>query len=104
MEQCRSVSVHDKVINYINSIVRKTRQWPQFYVGASPRAGISLLAGSRTLAAFAGRSYVVPDDVAELALSVLRHRVILSPEAEVEGRKCDDMLTGLIRSIEVPRL
>ncbi len=62
-----------------------TRQWPQFYMGASPRAGISLMQRARTLAAFRGRDYAVPDDVVELALPVLRHRVILSAEAEVEG-------------------
>jgi MoxR-like ATPase len=60
--------------------------------------------GARTLAAFRGRDYAVPDDIVELALPALRHRVILSAEAEVEGQKVDDLLTDLIRSVEVPRL
>jgi MoxR-like ATPase len=60
--------------------------------------------GARTLASFAGRDYAVPDDVAQLALPALRHRVILTAEAEVEGRKTDELLTELIRSVEVPRL
>ena len=60
--------------------------------------------GSRTLAAFNGRDYAVPDDVVELALAAMRHRVILSAEAEVEGHSVDELLGSLIRSVEVPRL
>ncbi|QDU62246.1 ATPase family associated with various cellular activities (AAA) [Planctomycetes bacterium Pan216] len=101
---CNSVSVDDKVIDYISAIVRRTREWPQLYLGASPRAGISLLAGARVLATFRGRDFVVPDDVVDLALAALRHRVILSPEAEVEGRRTDDVIMEIVRSIEVPRL
>lgn len=100
---CRTTTVSDKVIDYINTLVRKTREWPQFYMGASPRAGIALLNGARTLAAFSGRNYVVPDDIVELAIPALRHRVILAPEAEVEGRSAEDVLLEMIRSIEVPR-
>jgi len=99
-----TVFVDPKVLNYINALVRQTRQWPQFYMGASTRAGIALIQGARTLAAFHGRDYVVPDDVVELALPALRHRVILTAEAEVEGRPVDELLTVLIRSVEVPRL
>ena len=73
-------------------------------MGASPRAGIALLGGARVLAAFAGRSYVTPDDVSELVIPALRHRVILSPEAEVEGETTDRSLQLLLKSIEVPRL
>jgi MoxR-like ATPase len=101
---CTRVRIDEKVIDYINAIVRKTREWPDFYLGASPRAGISILKGARVLAAFQGRDYVVPDDVVELVLPALRHRVILSPEAEVEGRKTDDALSEMVRTIEVPRL
>ena len=84
--------------------MRRTRQWPQFHLGASPRAGLALMQGARTLAAFRGRDYAVPDDVAQIALPALRHRVILTAEAEVEGHQVDDLLTELIRSVEVPRL
>jgi MoxR-like ATPase len=101
---CRSVTVGDKVVDYVNALVRKTRDWKQFYLGASPRAGISLINGARALAAFDGRSYAVPDDVVELAIPVLRHRVILSPESEVEGRTTDEALKDMVRTIEVPRL
>ena len=98
------VRIDPLLVDYINRIVRLTRQWPQLYLGASPRAGISLMQGARTLAAFMGRDYAVPDDVIEIAVSVLRHRVQLTAEAEVEGQDVDQILGGLIRSIEVPRL
>jgi MoxR-like ATPase len=73
-------------------------------MGASPRAGIALMQGARTLAAFSGRDYAVPDDVAQIALPALRHRVMMSAEAEVEGHQVDELLTELMRTVEVPRL
>jgi MoxR-like ATPase len=101
---CGEVRVDDRVIDYVNELVRLTRRWPQFHLGASPRAGLSLVHGARTLAAFYGRDYVVPDDVVQIARPALRHRVILTAEAEVEGRKVDELLSELIRSVEVPRI
>jgi len=101
---CRQVKVDDRVISYVNAIVRATREWPAFAVGASPRAGIALVSAARVLAAFAGRSYAIPDDVRELVLPALRHRVILAPEAEVAGETTDGCLASLLSSVEVPRL
>jgi MoxR-like ATPase len=98
------IRVDPKLIEYINKIVRLTRKWPQLHMGASPRAGIALMQSARTLAAFAGRDYAVPDDVVQLVLAVLRHRVILTAEAEVEGRNVDELLGELIRSVDVPRI
>jgi len=99
-----NVRIDPLLVNYINKIVRLTRDWPQFYMGASPRAGIGLMQGARTLAAFYGRDYAVPDDVVRIALPALRHRVQLTAEAEVEGQNVDQLLTELIRTVEVPRL
>ncbi len=98
------VVVDDRLVDYIAKVVRATRTWPQFHLGASPRAGLAILQAARTLAAFHGRDYAVPDDVVQIAIPALRHRVILTAEAEVEGRKVDDLLQELIRSVEVPRL
>ncbi|MEM1227226.1 MAG: MoxR family ATPase [Planctomycetota bacterium] len=100
---CGRVRVEDSLIGYINSLVRATRSWPAFHIGASPRAGIALVQGARTLAAFSGRDYAVPDDVVEIARPTLRHRVSLTAEAEIEGRSVDDELQTLMRGIEVPR-
>lgn len=102
--QNEKVLIDPRLVDYINKVVRQTRQWPQFYMGASPRAGLALMQCARTLAAFSGRDYAVPDDVRELIMPVLRHRVILSAEAEVEGRSVDELLKQLILSVEVPRL
>jgi MoxR-like ATPase len=101
--RCASVLVDDRVLNYISSMVRKTREWPTFSLGASPRAGVAILRGARAVAALEGRDFAVPDDVQEVAPWALRHRVILPPEAEVEGQGADDLLAELIRSVEVPR-
>lgn len=98
------VRVDDKLVDYINKLVRLTRQWPQFHMGASPRAGLSLMQGARTLAAFNGRDYAVPDDVVQIVIPALRHRVILTAEAEVEGHEVDSLLADLVRSVEVPRI
>lgn len=99
-----NIHVDERLIDYINKVVRRTRQWPQFHLGASPRAGIALMQGARTLASFYGRDYAVPDDVAQIVLPALRHRVILTAEAEVEGHKVDDLLSEMLRSVEVPRI
>jgi MoxR-like ATPase len=104
IQENSQVRVDDRLVDYINKIVRRTREWPQFHMGASPRAGLALMQAARTLAAFSGRDYAVPDDVFQIALPSLRHRVTLTAEAEVEGQKVDDLLTELIRSVEVPRL
>src|SRR5690606_18386426 len=102
--RCSEVLIADELVNYINQIVRQTREWPQFHLGASPRAGLALMQGARTLAAFQGRDYAIPDDVVQIVLPALRHRVILSAEAEVEGHQVDELLTELVRSLEVPRI
>ncbi len=98
------IRIEPKLLNYINHIVRATRSWPTFHMGASPRAGLAIVQGARTLAAFRGRDFATPDDVVEIALPALRHRVIMSAEAEVEGLSVDAELFSLLRSIEVPRL
>jgi MoxR-like ATPase len=103
IESNSRVRVEPQLLRYINRIVRATRSWPTFHLGASPRAGIALMQGARTLAAFKGRDFAVPDDVVEIALPALRHRVVLNAEAEVEGIQVDAELRSLLGSIEVPR-
>jgi MoxR-like ATPase len=100
---CGEVMVDDRILNYIATLVRKTREWPTFSLGASPRAGVAILRGARAVAALEGRDFALPDDVQEVAPWALRHRVMLTPEAEVEGQGADDLLAELIRSVEVPR-
>lgn len=97
------VFVDDRVLHYIANLVRKSREWPTFSLGASPRAGVAMLRGARAAAALEGRDFVVPDDVQEVAMPSMRHRVSLTPEAEVEGGDVEALLAELIRSVEVPR-
>ena len=103
IQLCGTVNVEEALVDYINKIVRATRSWPAFHIGASPRAGLALMLCARTLAGFGGRDYAIPDDVVEVAVPALRHRVQLTAEAEIEGREVDEELLAMIRGIEVPR-
>jgi MoxR-like ATPase len=98
-----TVHVEPNVRDYITRIVRATREEPSLALGASPRAGVALFLASRAEAFLSGRDFVTPDDVKVLALPVLRHRVVLTPEAEVEGQTVDDRLGGLLGTIPAPR-
>jgi MoxR-like ATPase len=98
-----SVRLTDEIGAYVVSIARATREAADFETGVSPRCAAVLAAAGRARAVLNGRDYVIPDDIKALALPALRHRVILSPAAEIEGRKVDDALTALINQIEAPR-
>ena len=97
------VTVEPKIITYITTLVRRTREHRQLTLGASPRAAVSLLQFAKTLALIRGRPFVIPDDIKAMALPVLRHRVLLRPEAEIEGVGPDRVIASLLESIEVPR-
>jgi len=99
----RSVRVETMVRRYATSIVRGTRSIVDVSLGASPRAAEMLMLGAKAHAIVAGRTFVTPDDVKALALPVLRHRILLRPEVEVEGRTTDDCLRELLLTMEVPR-
>ena len=103
---CRSLvdSVHVavEVREYIASITRATRQDSALMLGASPRASVALQRAARASAVIAGRDFVTPDDVKARTLSVLRHRVVLAPELEVEGRSTDDVLTAILSRVVAP--
>jgi MoxR-like ATPase len=98
-----AVSVSDAVLSYVAAIVRRTRELPSIVLGASPRAGVHLLAVSKAAAALSGRGYVVPDDVTSLVLPVLGHRLVLTPEAELDRFGPQDALRTVLSSIPVPR-
>lgn len=102
-EEVGAVKVEERVFRYIFEIVKSTRSSNDIAVGASTRAGLALVSTSKALAAVRGRDFVIPDDVKELALPVLRHRVILRPEAEIEGYSVDQILRHVIDQQAVPR-
>lgn len=103
VEAVSQVRLVDEVIAYVVALVRATRQSADIAVGASPRAAAMLAAAARGRAALDGRDYVIPDDVKALALNALRHRILLSPAAEIEGRSADEALTSLLARVEPPR-
>lgn len=98
-----NVHTEPKILAYIIAVVKATRNNPFLYLGASPRASLALLHSSKAYAAIQGRDFVVPDDVQYLAYPVLRHRIILSPEKEMEGITNDEVIRQILRKIEIPR-
>ena len=99
----RAIHVEEKLISFITSIVANTRNHKSIYLGASPRASIGILNGSKAVAAMHGRDFVTPDDVIHVTPAVLRHRIVLTPEKEMEGTSTDDVITQIVQGIEVPR-
>ena len=97
------IRIVDEVVDYIAGLVRGTRENPDLESGASPRAGAMMAGAARASAALDGRDFVIPDDVKALAPAILRHRVILSPAAEINGRKVEEIVTAIIETIEAPR-
>ena len=101
--QVQSIIVEPKLVEFIAKIVHETRNNPALYLGASPRASLAILRSARANAAIKGRDFVTPEDIVEMAPHVLRHRIILTPEKEMEGLTTDDLIDTILKSIEVPR-
>ncbi len=97
------VQLTEEVIGYVADLVRATRESADVETGASPRAGAMLAVGARARAALDGRDYVIPDDVKTLAVPGLRHRLVLSPAAEIEGRRVEQVLAALVEQVAAPR-
>ncbi len=99
----REVHVEQKVLSFIAEIVNTTRNHKFIYLGASPRASIGILQGAKAVAAMEGRSFVTPEDIIYVCAPVLRHRIVLTPEKEMEGISPDEVIRQIIQQIEVPR-
>ncbi|MBA5246754.1 MoxR family ATPase [Marnyiella aurantia] len=102
-ELVRNIVVEAHLLEYIANIIVNTRENPFLYLGASPRAGLALLAASKSFAAIRGRDFVTPEDIKEASFGVLRHRVMVSPEREMEGLTADEIVRQILESIEIPR-
>jgi len=103
VQAVKSVTISPQIIDYVVRLVRATRETTDLATGASPRAAVMLANAARSRAALQGRDYVLPDDVKALATAVLRHRLLLSPAAEIEGRQIEALVTELIERTEAPR-
>ncbi len=101
--EVNAVKVEPALFQYLLEIVRKSRTWPSLLLGASPRAAVSLLHVAKAIAAMDGRDYLIPDDVKDAAGPVLRHRLLLKPEAELESIDTDAVIGDVLRSVEVPK-
>ena len=97
------ILVEEKIVKYIAEIITNTRTHPHLYLGGSPRASIAILMAAKSFAAINGRDFVTPDDVKKAVFPVLRHRIILTPEREMEGMTTDKVIEMIMQSVEVPR-
>jgi MoxR-like ATPase len=98
-----AVRLSDEIVDYVVDLVRATREHPALVCGASPRAASMLASAARSNALLAGRDYVVPDDVKKLARAALRHRVVVAPGAEIEGRSSADVVAEVVQRTAAPR-
>jgi MoxR-like ATPase len=101
--EIETVKIEPSLYPYIVNLVRRTRDWPAISLGASPRAAIGLLFVARATAGMNGRDYVLPDDIKSAALPVLRHRILLKPEADLEGLTSDQVIEQVVASVEIPK-
>ena len=99
----KNILIEPQLIEYIAKIIQNTRENSFLYLGASPRASLAILNASKGFAALAGRDFVTPEDIKQAAYPVLEHRVILSPEKEMEGIKIEQIIQQIIESVEIPR-
>ena len=102
-EQVDAIAISDEVAAYVVAVVRRTRDLPSVSLGASPRAAVHLLAAARASAWLAGRTFVTPDDVAQMAYPTLRHRLILTPQAELEHYRPEAAIDAALQAVPVPR-
>lgn len=102
--EIREVRIEPSLYDYLLQVVRRTREWPTLVLGASPRAAVSLMLVAQAWAAVDGRSFLIPDDVKRAALPVLRHRILLKPEAELEGEDTDRILHDILAAVPVPAI
>ena len=102
-QELKKIRVEPALFEYLTKIVRRSRDWPSLSLGASPRAALSLMAAAKAYAAMEGRDFLIPDDVKQAALPVLRHRIILKPEADLEGIDADRVIGDVLAAVEVPK-
>lgn len=101
--QVQNIFIEEKIADYIVKIVAQTRNNGDLTLGGSPRASISIMIGAKAIAAIRGRDYVIPDDIKEIAFPALRHRIVITPEKEMEGKTQDDIIKQILDQVEVPR-
>lgn len=102
-QQVKTLIIDEKLLQFIAKLIHQTRNHKSIYLGASPRASLAIMNASKAMAAINGRDFVTPDDILEIAVPVLRHRIILSPDKEMEGVSEDAVIKQIINSLDIPR-
>ncbi|MDE0599406.1 MAG: MoxR family ATPase [Dokdonia donghaensis] len=102
-KQAQEVIIEEKILNYVAEIVVKSRTHPHLYLGGSPRASLAIMNASKAFAAIAGRDFVIPEDVKRAVVPVMRHRLIMAPEREMEGMTTEQVIDMIVQSVEIPR-
>jgi len=102
-QKVRHLLIEPHLLRYIAAIVQQTRHDKSIYLGASPRASLAIMNSAKAYAAMQGRDFVTPEDIQFVVKPVLRHRIILTPEKEMDGGNADEVITAILRSVEVPR-
>jgi MoxR-like ATPase len=102
-KQVKNLIIEEKLLQFIAKLIHQTRNHKSIYLGASPRASLAIMNASKALAAIAGRDFVTPEDILEAVAPVLRHRIILSPDKEMEGVTEDAVIQSIIHAIDIPR-
>ena len=102
-QQIKTLIIEDKLLQFIARLIHQTRNYKSIYLGASPRASLAIMNASKAMAAIQGRDFVTPEDILEVITPILRHRIILSPEKEMEGVTEDEVIRQIIQSMDVPR-
>ncbi|MEL6438001.1 MAG: MoxR family ATPase [Cyanobacteria bacterium J06621_8] len=102
-QQVQNIQVESNIIDYLLDLVERTRQHPDLILGASPRSAVAWLNATKASACIAGRDYVIPDDVKTVASPLLRHRLLLKPEAQLDNVQIDEVIDGILKQISVPR-
>ncbi len=102
-QQVKTIIIDEKLLSFIGKLVHQTRNHKSIYLGASPRASLAIMNASKATAAMRGRDFVTPEDIIDIVTPVLRHRIILAPDKEMEGITEDDVIKQIIQAMEIPR-
>jgi MoxR-like ATPase len=102
-KQIKSILIEEKLLQFIARLIHQTRNHKSIYLGASPRASLAVMNASKAIAAMQGRDFVTPEDIREVVTPVLRHRIILAPDKEMEGVTEDEVIRQIIQAMDVPR-
>jgi MoxR-like ATPase len=101
--QIKTILIEEKLLQFIARLIHQTRNHKSIYLGASPRASLSIMNASKAIAAMQGRDFVTPEDIREVITPVLRHRIILAPDKEMEGVTEDEVIRQIVQGMDVPR-